>query len=311
MRKAYHTLARKYHPDQVSPDRKGWAAEKMRALNRAFAVLGDPARRAEYDRQREELVRVPAQPAAPARVAAGPGDWCAFHTGVRAQVRCDRCHRPLCSGCAHQRDNLTLCSFCVAMGEAVHCFVQGQKYLEVGANYEAAKAFREVLRLDPQSAGAHYNLGLALLHLGMNDEAVKSLQRAAELQPMTPEVHIAHARALAAKGHFEESIKAYRRGLSMAPEEIEAAFELGMLLARVKAHREAYAAFDEVAKREPGNARAVLMQAKMLALLERYRAASRLLDRALTLNPGLGGELRDFPFRFRVRYALRRLLPIR
>jgi hypothetical protein len=43
---AYRRLARTYHPDiSQQPD----AAERMRAINTAYAVLSDPARRAQYD----------------------------------------------------------------------------------------------------------------------------------------------------------------------------------------------------------------------------------------------------------------------
>jgi len=43
---AYRRLARKYHPDVYSgPD----VAHRMRELNEAYGVLGDPHRRAEYD----------------------------------------------------------------------------------------------------------------------------------------------------------------------------------------------------------------------------------------------------------------------
>jgi preprotein translocase subunit Sec63 len=46
---AYRRLARKWHPD-ANPDPE--AAERMRALNEAYAVLGDPARRQAYDAER-------------------------------------------------------------------------------------------------------------------------------------------------------------------------------------------------------------------------------------------------------------------
>jgi curved DNA-binding protein CbpA len=46
---AYRRLAQKYHPD-VASDRV--AAERMAAINAAWAVLRDPARRAAYDRDR-------------------------------------------------------------------------------------------------------------------------------------------------------------------------------------------------------------------------------------------------------------------
>ena len=46
IRAAYRILARKYHPDM------GGNAERMVAINDAWDVLGDPARRAAYDASR-------------------------------------------------------------------------------------------------------------------------------------------------------------------------------------------------------------------------------------------------------------------
>lgn len=46
---AYRRLARKYHPDvAASPE----VADRMAAINAAWEVIGDPARRAEFDRER-------------------------------------------------------------------------------------------------------------------------------------------------------------------------------------------------------------------------------------------------------------------
>jgi hypothetical protein len=48
IKQAYHRLAMEYHPDKnPSP----WAAEKMRQLNEAYRILGDPALRTDYDRR--------------------------------------------------------------------------------------------------------------------------------------------------------------------------------------------------------------------------------------------------------------------
>jgi curved DNA-binding protein CbpA len=73
---AYRRLARKYHPD-VAPDPE--SAARMAAINAAFERIGDPARRAAFDRERalqEALTRrasdappttpTPTAPAAPA-----------------------------------------------------------------------------------------------------------------------------------------------------------------------------------------------------------------------------------------------------
>ena len=46
IRAAYHALMRRYHPD-ADPTQEG--AELSRAINEAYAVLRDPAKRARYD----------------------------------------------------------------------------------------------------------------------------------------------------------------------------------------------------------------------------------------------------------------------
>lgn len=45
---AYRRLAQKYHPDVAGPD----GAERMTAINAAWALLRDPAQRASHDRER-------------------------------------------------------------------------------------------------------------------------------------------------------------------------------------------------------------------------------------------------------------------
>ena len=62
---AYRRLARKYHPD-VSPGPE--AAARMAAINAAWELLGDPARRADLDRERAAAAR------ASALASPAPGD---------------------------------------------------------------------------------------------------------------------------------------------------------------------------------------------------------------------------------------------
>jgi curved DNA-binding protein CbpA len=71
---AYRRLARKFHPD-VAPGPE--AAARMIAINRAWGVLGDPAARAAYDRERQPAAGAawpspPRESPPPARAPAGP-----------------------------------------------------------------------------------------------------------------------------------------------------------------------------------------------------------------------------------------------
>lgn len=49
IRKAYRTLARKYHPD-ANPNNK-IAEEKFKEINDAYVILGDETKKREYDRK--------------------------------------------------------------------------------------------------------------------------------------------------------------------------------------------------------------------------------------------------------------------
>lgn len=57
---AYRNLARQYHPDVRDTDEDAHADEMLKQINAAYEVLGDPLKRARYDRQERERWRVSA-----------------------------------------------------------------------------------------------------------------------------------------------------------------------------------------------------------------------------------------------------------
>lgn len=52
--KAYHVLAKKYHPDLQQGEAKQKAEEKMKQINAAYEILGNDEKRKEYDAKLEE-----------------------------------------------------------------------------------------------------------------------------------------------------------------------------------------------------------------------------------------------------------------
>lgn len=49
--KAYKVLAKKYHPDINSEDKKAWAEEQFKKINQAYEVLSDESKRKDYDQE--------------------------------------------------------------------------------------------------------------------------------------------------------------------------------------------------------------------------------------------------------------------
>lgn len=83
---AYRRLARKYHPDAAGPE----AAPRMAAINAAWEILGEPARRAAFDRERAvaaalERGRAASAPASPAASPA-PDSWAPGTPGAQART---------------------------------------------------------------------------------------------------------------------------------------------------------------------------------------------------------------------------------
>ncbi len=63
IRAAYHRLAARYHPDRHQDNPLAdLASEKLVALNRAYEILSDPARRAAYDAEQAAQGRRPQGP---------------------------------------------------------------------------------------------------------------------------------------------------------------------------------------------------------------------------------------------------------
>ena len=321
IKKAYQALARKHHPDLVTPDKRPWAEEKMQAINSAYAILSDRAKRAQYDEDRVALQGAP-QPSKPERESgraapyipsvstrrsAGPGDSCIYHAGRRPSRTCPSCHRLICAECCRAVGGTFLCPDCAQVSEFNTHFADGENYLGLGRNYEAVKCFQEAIRFDPNSGQAHYNLGLAYLNMGSNPEAIEALTTAANLMTMVPEVHIALAKAFKAQGRFQAAIQEFQRTLQLSPESHETAFELGCLLHKMGSHREAFPYIERALQRDPSNAQGHFIFGKIYLSLGKKAEAHQELDAALRLDSRLELRLNEFPFAFRAKHSVRRL----
>jgi len=51
--KAYKTLAKRYHPDANSVEKKQWAEERFKKINEAYEIISNKEKREEYDRELE------------------------------------------------------------------------------------------------------------------------------------------------------------------------------------------------------------------------------------------------------------------
>ena len=95
---------------------------------------------------------------------------------------------------------------------------------------DAAKTYRDALKLDPSIAEVHFNLGVVLGHLGKADEAIASYRKALSIRPNLDAAWFNLGFALQEKGAFEEAAGCYRKALAIAPGFYEAHGNLGVVL---------------------------------------------------------------------------------
>ena len=90
-------------------------------------------------------------------------------------------------------------------------FLAATQHWDGGRWAEAIALFQEIVRLDPNSAEARYDLGVACLSVGRLAEAAASLERAIELKPSFDNAHSQLAFALLRQGREPEALLVYRR----------------------------------------------------------------------------------------------------
>lgn len=129
IKEAYKRLALKYHPDtNHSPD----AIERMKQINEAYQVLGDPSARAQYDLAhhyvpKPEMVNqavalksteVATLQTQPAPKTAESKTYCVNHPDTETYLRCNKCGKPVCMKCVQRTPVGYRCNECLGVQRA-------------------------------------------------------------------------------------------------------------------------------------------------------------------------------------------------
>ena len=106
----------------------------------------------------------------------------------------------------------------------------GAGFKSEGKLDEAISHFRQAIQLDPYDAESHYNLANALQLQGKLDEAISLYHKALRIKPNFAEAHNGLGIAMAAQGKLDEAISHYRQALQLKPDLPEAHYNLGLAL---------------------------------------------------------------------------------
>jgi tetratricopeptide (TPR) repeat protein len=150
---------------------------------------------------------------------------------------------------------------------------------------EALAAYQKAVALEPGNVEAHNNLGTMLLGLGHADQAIAHFERALALRPNAAAAHINLGNAFAALKRFDEAIAQYRRALEIAPDAALACNNLGLAFAALGRPADALGCYEKAVTLKPNYADAYKNLARALSNANRHDAAIAPYQTALTLDP--------------------------
>lgn len=162
----------------------------------------------------------------------------------------------------------------------------GQYFLEKDAAGRAVSEFETAIRLAPETAEAHYNLGNALRLWGDSSGAEKALRKALEIQPRFPEAHFVLGLLFGDRvGSEHLGLPEFEAAIAQKPNYSEAHFNIGIIHWKGGDTERALAAFRRAAKENPESAEYRVRFGQTLAHLDQVAEAIAELKHAVALNP--------------------------
>jgi tetratricopeptide (TPR) repeat protein len=164
------------------------------------------------------------------------------------------------------------------ISEAMDLFKQAERINLAVAHYslgnalvqsrtsEAIAEYKEALRLDPDYAEAHNNLGSALLLTGRTAEAIHEYEQALRSNPAYAKAHNNLGNALVQTGRAPEAINHYKEALRITPNSADAHNNLAAALTQMGQVSEAIAEFKAALQINPASTDARNNLAKLEAL---------------------------------------------
>lgn len=220
IKKAYYELARDLHPDKAkTPDEARTNAQRLATISKAYNVLKDPRKRAEYDAGYKgggaAAPPPPRPPAVATATATPPG------TTPPATEYADSPAPKISSTDIQSQRILT----------AQKAFVKGMEYYKQGEFRKALPFFDAAVKNDPDSE-AHYHLKLAhclVKTKGSFSRAVEAAERACELEAYNMDFKLGLAEIYETVGVASKAKAVYQEILKWEADNQRAKLRLSLL----------------------------------------------------------------------------------
>jgi tetratricopeptide (TPR) repeat protein len=149
--------------------------------------------------------------------------------------------------------------------EALVFLEKGRELYRNDEDTQAAEAFQQAIKLDPDLAEAHFRLGLAYESLGQQQQAEEAYKKAVDTykkylvtdeNSKDAEAHYNLGQTYAGLHVYGEAVREYRQATRLKPDDPDIYYDLGTALMKLALYDEATAAFAKSLELDPENYRA-------------------------------------------------------
>lgn len=170
-------------------------------------------------------------------------------------------------------------------GDADAWHLSGLVFAQRGDRSEGRRRIEQAIRIEPQRAAFHFNLGRVLNESGLVDDAIRAYDRALVIDPRQPDALLELARLIAARRDFATAIALIQRALALHPERRDLLIELAGHYLDSGRPDASVATLQRILDRQPGDADIVAAIGQVRVRQGRYEESIALYRQALTLQP--------------------------
>lgn len=145
--------------------------------------------------------------------------------------------------------------------------------------------YEQALRLKPDYAEAHYNLGIALDAENRPQDAIAQVEEALRLGLEMEEVHARLGTLFNKAGRFPEAVSEYEAAVQLKPDGAKGHLDLGLALAAAGQGSQAIAEYESALRLDPHFAEAAFYLGISFAQSNRVPEAIASYERALAIRP--------------------------
>ena len=157
--------------------------------------------------------------------------------------------------------------------------------LQAGRTEAGVELIASAIKQNPNSWGAHNNLGNGLRELGRLDAALASFDRAIALRPDFAEAHNNRATALQSLRRFDEALASFERAIALKSDYAEAHNNRGVVLQELERTTDARVSFNAAIALKPDYAEAYNNRGNAAKQLGNLEGAIADFDKAIALRP--------------------------